>query len=58
MAEPEGRLRQLVEGFGRVCKRRKLRIYESKSNLMKCMRVVDGRCCGKGLLTIRWMTDS
>jgi len=36
-------MRQLVEEFGRVCKRRKLRVNESKSKVMKCTRMVDGR---------------
>ncbi len=31
VADSEGRLRQLVEEFGKVCKRRKLRVNESKS---------------------------
>ncbi len=36
-------MRQLVEEFGRVCKRRKLRVNGSKSKVMKCMRLGDGR---------------
>ena len=44
VAESEEELQQLVEGFGRVCTRRKLRINESKSKVMRCTRVVgDGR---------------
>ncbi len=43
VADSEGRLRQLVEKFGRVCKRRKLRVNESKSKVMKCTRLIDGR---------------
>ncbi len=43
MADSEGRLRQLVEEFGRVCKRRKLKVNGSKSKVMKCTRLVDGR---------------
>ncbi len=39
VVDSEGRLRQLVEEFGSVCKRRKL----SKSKVMKCTKVVDGR---------------
>ncbi len=36
-------MRQLVEEFGRVCKRRKVKVNESKSKMMKCTRFVDGR---------------
>jgi len=43
VADSEERLRHLVEEFGRVCKRRKLRLNESKSKVMKCTRMVDGR---------------
>ncbi len=44
MVDSEGRLRQLLEEFGTVCKRRKLRVNESKSKVpMKCTRRVDGR---------------
>ncbi len=42
VADSEERLRQLVEEFGRVCKRRKLRVCENKSKVMKCMRMVNG----------------
>ncbi len=40
MAYSEGRLRQLVEEFGSVCKMRKLRV---KSKVRKCTRMVYGR---------------
>ncbi len=43
VADSEGRLRQLVEEFGRVCKRRKVKVNGSKSKGMKCMRLGDGR---------------
>ncbi len=43
VANSEGRLRQLVEEFGSVCKRRKPRVNEGKSKVMKCTRMVDGR---------------
>ncbi len=43
VADSEGRLRQLVEEFGTVCKRRKLKVNGSKSKAMKCTRLVDGR---------------
>ncbi len=42
-ADSEGRLRQLVEEFGSVCQRRKLKVSGSKSKVMKCTRLVDGR---------------
>ncbi len=42
VADSEGRLRQLVEEFGRVCKRRKLKVNESKSKVMEGTRLVDG----------------
>ena len=38
----EDSLRQLLEDFGIVCKKRKLTVNESKSRRMKCMRMVDG----------------
>ncbi len=41
VADSEGRLRQKVQEFGRVWKRRKLRVNESK--VMNCTRLVDGR---------------
>ncbi len=43
VADSEGRLRQLVEEFERVCKRRKLKVNESKKKVMKWTRLVDGR---------------
>ncbi len=43
VAGSEGRLRQLVEEFGRLCKRRKLKVNGSKSKVMKCTRLLDGR---------------
>ncbi len=36
--DSEGRLRHLVEEFGRVCKMRKLKVNGSKSKVMKCTR--------------------
>ncbi len=42
VADSEGRLRKLVEEFGRVCKRT-LKVNGSKSKVMKCTRLVDGR---------------
>ncbi len=56
--DSEGRLRQVVEEFGsmckrrkrrvnesksKLCKRRKRRVNESKSKLMKCMMLIDCR---------------
>ncbi len=43
VADSEGKLRKLVKEFGRVCKRRKLKVNESKSGVMKCTRLIDGR---------------
>ncbi len=43
VADSEMRLRQLVEEFGRVCQRRKLKVNGSKSKVMKCTRLVDGQ---------------
>ena len=43
VADSEEILRQLAEEFGRVCKRRKVRVNESKSKVMKCTRMVGGR---------------
>ncbi len=43
VADSEGRLGQLLEEFGRVCNWRKLRVNKGKSEVMKCMRLVDGR---------------
>ncbi len=43
VADSEGRLRQLVDEFGSVCKKRKLRVNESTSKVMKYTRLADGR---------------
>ncbi len=43
VADSEGRFRKLVGEFGRICKRRKLRVNERKSKVMRCTRMVDGR---------------
>lgn len=43
VVDSEERLKQLVDEFERVCKRRKLRVNESKSKVMKYKRVVCGR---------------
>ncbi|WP_435325971.1 reverse transcriptase domain-containing protein, partial [Klebsiella pneumoniae] len=43
VADSEETLRQLVEEFGRVCDRRKLKVNENKSKVMRCTRSVDGR---------------
>jgi len=43
VADSEKTLRQPVEEFGRVGKRRKLRVNESKSKVLRCTRMVDGR---------------
>ncbi len=43
VADSEGKLRQLVEEFGKVNKRRTLRVNESKSKVMKCTTMVDDR---------------
>ncbi len=43
MADLEGKLRQLVEQFGRVCKRRKFRVSEIWRKVMKSMMMIDGR---------------
>ncbi len=42
MADSEA-LRHMVEGFGRVHKRRKMRVNESKSKALKCTRRMDDR---------------
>ncbi len=47
--DSEGRLRQLVEKLGSVCKRRKIRVNQSKSEVMKCTRRVDCRRMNVGL---------
>ncbi len=36
-------MRQLVEEYGSVCKRRKLKVNESRSKVIKCPRLVDGK---------------
>ena len=38
MADSEGKLGRLVSEFGRVCKRRKLRVNVFKSKVMRCSR--------------------
>ena len=43
VADSEEALRQLVVEFGRVCDRRKLKVNENKSKVMRCTREVDGR---------------
>ncbi len=52
LADSKGRLGQLVEESGSVCKRRKqkvkgskrkVRVNKSKSKVVKCMMLVDGR---------------
>ncbi len=42
MADSEEKLRQLVEKFGGECSRKKLKVNESKSKVMRCIRRVDG----------------
>ena len=42
VADSEEKLRQLVEEFGRVCERRKLRVNVAKSKVMRCTRGEDG----------------
>ncbi len=41
VADSQETLRQLIEEFGRVCERRKLRGNESRSKVMKCTWMVD-----------------
>ena len=43
VAESEEDLKRLVQEFGRVCKRRKLKVNVGKSKVMRCSRVRDGR---------------
>ncbi len=38
VADSAGRLKQLVEEIGSVCKRRNLRVNENKSKIMKCTK--------------------
>ena len=42
VADSEEKLCQLVEEFGRVCERRKLRVNVGKSKVMRCTRGEDG----------------
>ena len=42
VADSEEKLRQLVTEFGRVCKRRKLRVNVGKSKVMRCTNREDG----------------
>lgn len=42
VAASEGRLRQLVEEFERVCEGRILRVNEVKSSVIRYTRVIDG----------------
>ena len=42
VADSEEKLNQLVSEFGRVCKRRKLRVNVGKSKVMRCTRSEDG----------------
>ena len=39
------KLCRLVSEFGRVCKRRKLRVYVGKSKVMRCSRYGNGGRC-------------
>ncbi len=50
VAESEERLRHLVDEFGRVCKRKKLRVNESNNKVVKWTRMVDD----KAQLIYRW----
>ncbi len=43
VADSQEKLRQLEEEFARVCERRKLRINESKSEVIKCAGIVENR---------------
>ena len=42
MADSEEKLCRLVSEFGRVCKRRKLRVNVGKSKVMRCSRYGNG----------------
>ena len=42
VADSEDKLRRLVSEFGRVCKRRKLRVNVGKSKVMRCSRYGNG----------------
>ncbi len=41
LAESEGMLQRIVDGLGRVCKRRKLKVNASKSKVMTFGRARD-----------------
>ena len=43
LADSEEMLCKLVSEFGRVCKRRKFRVYVCKSKVMRCSRYGNGR---------------
>ena len=43
VANSEEKYCRLVSEFGRVCKRRKLRVNVGKSKVMRCSRYVRGR---------------
>ena len=43
VADSEDKLQKLVEEFGRVCERRKLRMNVNKSKVLCCSNRVDGR---------------
>ena len=45
MADSEEKLCRLVSEFGRVCKRRKLRVNVGKSKVMRCSRYGMGVEC-------------
>ena len=42
VADSEEKLCRLVSEFGRVCERRKMRVNESKSRVMRCSRFGNG----------------
>ena len=42
VADSEEKLCRLVNEFGRVCKRRKLRVYVGKSKVIRCSRYGNG----------------
>ena len=42
VADSEGKFCRLVSEFGRVCKRRKLRVNVGKSKVMRCSRYKNG----------------
>ena len=41
-ADSEDKLQKLVEEFGRICERRKLKMNVTKSKVMRCSRRVGG----------------